>query len=240
MIAAAFIFSAAAADTTTLRVGVSAKAPPMIFKQSGQIVGVEADLAQALGQAMGRKVVFVEEDWEDLIDALCSDRIDIIMSGMSITPARSYRVGFTVPYFRVGQIALARATETYAYSLDLAGQAKRGIGVKPGTTADFLVRQEFPKAKRKYYKTGDDAANALVKKNIDLFISDGPLIWYLASMYENKGLAVTPLLLNQEDLGWAVRRTDTQLLQSANTFLQQANSSGKLRAVFSKWMPGFR
>jgi ABC-type amino acid transport substrate-binding protein len=231
---------AAAADASALRVGVTAKSPPMIFKQAGQTVGVEADLAQALGQALGRRVVFVEEDWESLIDALCANRIDIIMSGMSITPARSYRVSFTIPYLKVGQIALARATETYAYSLDLAGQAKRGIGVKAGTTADFLVRQEFPRAKRKYYKTGDDAATALVKKNIDLFISDGPLIWYLASTYENKGLAVTPLVLNQEDLGWAVQRNDTQLLESANTFLKQANASGQLNRILAKWMPGFR
>jgi polar amino acid transport system substrate-binding protein len=81
---------AASSDPTVLRVGVSPKSPPMIFKQGGQVVGVEADLAGALGQALGRRVVFVEEDWGNLIDALCEERIDIIMSGMSITQARRY------------------------------------------------------------------------------------------------------------------------------------------------------
>ena len=231
---------AASADPTVLRVGVTPKSPPMIFKQGGQIVGVEADLAGALGQALGRRVVFVEEDWENLIDTLCEDRIDIIMSGMSITQARRYRIAFTNPYLQVGQMALTRSGEQYSYLMNLASQAKNGVGVKAGTTAEFLVRQEFPQLKRKYFKSGEDAAAALVKKKIDLFISDVPQIWYLAGLYEAKGLAVMPTVLSQDVLGWGVRRADTQLLDEANAFLQRAQENGELRRTFSKWMPGFR
>jgi polar amino acid transport system substrate-binding protein len=212
----------------------------MIFKQGEQVVGGEVDMAGALGRALDRRVVFVEEPWENLIDALCGDRIDIIMSGMSITPARRYRIAFTNPYLKVGQMALVRGGEKYTYVLNLASQAQNGVGVKAGTTADFLVRQEFPNLKRKYYETGDEAAAALAKKKIDLFISDAPIIWYLAGLHEQEGLTVLPLVLSQEELGWGVRRTDTQLLDSANAFLRQAQESGELNRTFSKWMPGFR
>ena len=202
-------------------------------------MGVEADLAAALGKALDRQVVFVEEDRENLIDALCDGRIDIIMSSMSITPARRYRIAFTSPYLKVGQMALARAGEQYAYLFNLGAESKRGVGVKAGTTADFLVRQEFPRMKRKYYSDGTEAAEALVKKKIDMFISDGPLVWYLAGLYENKGLTVTPLVLSQEELGWGVRRTDTQLLDAGNTFLRKAQESGELNRTLGKWLPGF-
>jgi len=228
------------ADPKVLRVGVCAKLPPMVFKQDGQIVGAEADLAEALGRALNRRIVFVEEEWEDLIDALCENRIDIIMSAMSITHARRYRVDFTNPYLRVGQMALTRSGEQYSYLLNLSSQAEHGVGVKRGTTADFLVRQEFPHLKRKYYKSGEDAAKALVKKKIDLFISDSPMVWHLAGLYESEGLTVMPLVLTQEELAWGVRRTDTQLLESANSFLQKAQQTGELNRTFSKWMPGFR
>ncbi len=231
---------ARAADSTVLRVGVSANSPPMIFKQGDRIVGVEADLAEALGRDLGRKVLFVEEKWENLIDALNEDRIDIIMSNMSITPARRYRVAFTTSYLKVGQMALSRSGERYNYLLNLADQTKHGIGVKPGTTADFLVGQEFPRVKKKYYKSGEAGADALVKNKIDLFVSDAPIIWYLASLYETKGLGVMPLVLSQEELGWGVKRSDMQLLSSANAYLQKAQASGELNRILSTWMPGFR
>ncbi len=229
-----------AADPTLLRVGVSAVSAPMVFKQGSRIVGVEADLAQALGRELGRQIVFVEERWENLIDALCENRVDIIMSSMSITPARRYRVAFTNPYLRVGQIALSRDSEKYSYVLNLSAQARNGVGVKPGTTADFLLRQEFPQVNRKYYKTGEAAAEALVQKRIDMFISDAPMIWYLAGLYETKGLVVMPVILHQEELGWAVRRDNTELLTAVNRFLEKAQTSGELSRTFSKWMPGFR
>ncbi len=227
-------------EPKALRVGVNPKSPPMIFKEGERVVGVEADLAEALGRELGRRVVFVEEKWENLIDALCEDRIDIIMSSMSVTPARSYRIAFTTPYLRVGQLALTRTGEKYSYVLNLSSQAKHGVGVKSGTTADYLLKQEFPNLKRKYYKSGEDAATALMKKRIDLFVSDAPMIWHLAGLYESKGLSVMPLVLSQEELAWGVRRSDTALLDSANGFLKKANESGELNRTFSKWMPGFR
>jgi ABC-type amino acid transport substrate-binding protein len=210
----------------------------MVFKEGAQVVGVEADLAEALGRELGRRVVFVEERWEDLIDALCAGRIDIIMSSMSITPGRQYQISFTEPYLTVAQIALTRDSEKYSYILSLTTQAKNGVGVKPGTTADYLMRQEFPRLTRKYYKNGEEAAEALLKKKIDLFISDAPMIWHLAGMYEAKGLAVMPVVLRQEQLGWGVRRGDTELLAAANAFLKKARADGLLNRTYSKWMPG--
>jgi polar amino acid transport system substrate-binding protein len=232
--------SAAQADPALLRVGLAPNSPPMVFKTEGRIVGVEAELADELGRQLGRKVVFVEQKWEELIDALCADKIDIIMSSMSITPARSYRIAFSDPYLRVGQMVLVRADEKYKYIANIAVQAKRGVGVKEGTTADFLVRQEFPSAERKYFKDGDQAAAALVRKKIDIFISDAPMIWYLAGQYESKGLTVTPLVLTQEQLGWGLNRANNKLLDDVNGFLKKAQESGELNRVLSRWMPGFK
>jgi polar amino acid transport system substrate-binding protein len=229
--------AAPAPDPTILRVGVTPNAPPMIFKEGG-LVGAEADLAQALGRDLGRKIVFVEEKWENLIDSLCDNRIDIIMSPMTITLARSYRIAFSTPYLQVGQMALTRSGETYNYVLNLASQAKHGVGVKPGTTADLLVRQEMPGVSRKYFADGDAAAEALVKQKVDLFISDSPMIWYLAGHYETKGLTVAPMLLSQEQLAWGVRRSDTELLKQVNSFLAKAQKSGELSRLLGRWMPG--
>jgi polar amino acid transport system substrate-binding protein len=223
-----------------LRVGVTPNLPPMVFKQGKAIVGVEADLAQALGQELKRPVRFVELDWEQLLDALLKDQIDIIMSSMSITRPRQFRVVFSQPYLRIGQMALVQTggkVSSGALSRSLAGQT---VGVRKGTTGDLLVQQEFPRAKRKYYKSDDEGALALSKGKIDLFIDDSTMIWYLAGVYEAKGLEVTPFVFSEEWLAWAMRRADTPLQESVNAFLQKSQTNGELNRILRRWIPRFQ
>jgi len=220
-----------------LRVGVSAVYPPMIFKEGKTITGVEADFAQALGRELGRSVQFVELVWEDLIEALVEGRIDIIMSSMSVTRARETRVLFCGPYLRIGQVALVRAEDKYRFAMLEAALAKRTIGVKQGTTADLLVQQEFPRAKREYYKSADDGAKALMKKRIDMFITDSTVVSYLAGMYESKSLVKAPMVFSDEVLAWAVKRSDDGLRQSVNAYLNKARENGEVNKILQRWIP---
>jgi polar amino acid transport system substrate-binding protein len=220
-----------------LRVGVAPVSPPMIYNQGGKVVGVEADLAQALGRDLGRPVTFVELAWIDLIDALINDKIDIIMSSMSITRARQYRITFSDPYLRVGQLALVRIDDPRRNTLFGSGLADRTIGLRKGTTGDLLAQQEFPRAKRKYFNSDDEGALALSKGKIDLFIDDSSMIWYLAGTYEAKGLTVVPVKLSEELLGWGMRRADTSLQESVNAFLKKAKASGELNRALHQWIP---
>jgi polar amino acid transport system substrate-binding protein len=243
LLAAPFVTPAAdpaASPGPVLRVGVAPVSPPMIFKEGKNVVGVEADLAQALGRELGRPIKFVELAWEDLIDALDADKIDIIMSSMSMTRARQFRLAFCDPYLRIGQMGLVRAEESQRLGVIDTALADLTIGVKKATTGDMLVQQEFPRAKRKYFKSGDDAAQALRKGKIDLFINDSPMIWYLAGTYESKGLTVWPVVLSEEALAWGVKRSDAELQKSANAFLKKLKDSGELDQTLRRWMPRFR
>jgi ABC-type amino acid transport substrate-binding protein len=232
-----FAAEIAPAGRPALRVGVSPNSPPMIFKSGKNIAGVEADCALALGRALGREVQFVEVPWPDLIDALNEGRIDIIMSSMSMTRPRLFRVAFSDPYLRVGQMALVRADEKYLIGPFAASLNKRTVGVKKGTTGDLLMQQEFPTVKRKFYTSGEDAAKALKKGKIDLFINDSTMIWYLGGIYESEGLVVSPQALTEEVLAWAVNRSDVELLASVNGFLKNARASGELDRVLHRWIP---
>ena len=91
-----------------LLVGVTPDAPPLIYTQGDRVVGLEAELARALAKTMGKSVRFVKLEWSDLIPALLENRIDIIMSGMSMTEMRLVRIAFSTPYLRAGQMALVR------------------------------------------------------------------------------------------------------------------------------------
>jgi len=218
-----------------LRVGVSPVFPPMVFKQNKEVAGVEADLARALGESLGRKVTFVELPWEDQIEALRAGRTDIIMSSMSITTPRQVVLDFSKPYFIVAQMTLVRAEDQGRYALGYPINPPGKVGVLKATTGEFLVQRKFPKASRKVFSSGEEAAQALMKKKIDLFISDSSLVWYLAGMHSADGLAAVPLALSEEPLAWGIRKGDEKLLASANEFIDKASADGTMKRIFRRW-----
>jgi ABC-type amino acid transport substrate-binding protein len=231
---------AAAADPEPLRVGVTPVFPPMIYREGGKIVGVEADFAAALGRELSRPVKFVEVKWDDQFTALANNRTDIIMSSLSITRPRQFRAAFSKPYVAVSQLALIRRTDSRRYGIGFPARPEGVIGAKKGTTGDFLVQQEFPQSKRKYFDTGEQAARALVKKQIDLFICDSPTIWWLEGNFEEQGLAVVNVALSEEPLAWAVRKSDTALLAAVDAALEKMQKSGESVAIIKRWVPHFK
>ena len=229
-----------AAEAVPLRVGVTPAFPPMIFKEGGKITGVEADFAKALGQELGRPIKFVEVDWENHFTALTENRTDIIMSAMSITRPRQFRAAFAKPYLGIGQMALVRREDAHKYALGFPTRPEGYVGVRKGTTGDFLVQQEFVHAKRKNYTSAEQAAKALAKKQINLFISDSPTIWWLEGMNEEAGLVAVPIQMSQEPLAWAVRKSDTELLESVNRTLEKLHASGEDAKILRRWIPNFK
>jgi len=232
--------SGPATESAPLRVGVTASFPPMIYKEGGQLVGVEADLAKALGEELGRPVKLVEVNWEDQFTALTEGRTDIIMSGVSITRARQLRVAFAKPYLAAGQTVLVRREDANQYLLGFPSLPKGTIGVLKATTGDFLVQQDFARSKRKEFKSPEEAAKALAKKKIDLFICDVPIIWWLAGMNEAEGLVALKILLSEEQLAWAVRKSDPELLESVNRALEKLQKEGRTAAIVRRWIPLYK
>ena len=218
-----------------LRVGVSPVFPPMIFKQGKELKGVEVELARQLGTRLGREIVFVELPWKDQIEALNDGRTDIIMSSMSVTPARRYVVNFSKPYFLTGQMALVRRENKNEYALGFPYKLNGNVGVLKATTGEFLVQRDFPKSPIKSFTDSDDAARALIKKKINLFITDSTLVWHLAGTYANEGLTAVPIPLSEETLAWAVRKHDDALLASVNEFVIKGNQDGTFLKVFRRW-----
>ena len=220
-----------------LRVGVTSTYPPIIFRQGGQIAGVEADLARLLGARLARPVFFTEVAWEQQIDALMAGRTDIIMSGMSVTEARRFRIAFTEPYLEGGLMAAIRRDDARQYgSREALLQTSAIVGVIEGTTGDVFVQQNLRNARRVTLSLASDGALALRRRTIDVFVHDGPSIAWLVSANE-ADIAGIWQPLNREDLAWGVRRDDPQLLAQINEILVAWKRDGTLNDVLVRWLP---
>ena len=226
------------ADVNVLRVGVSTNAPPMVFIQNQAIVGLEPDLAKAFAASINRRTRFVVLDWKDQIQALLENRIDIIMSGMSVTPLRQVRIAFSNSYFRSGQMALIRDRDRHRFTKGYysIGSATN-IGVVKGTTGEFFARKRFYNANIKPYETARQGVADLLIHRINVLIHDAPIILVLASENETNGLTPIFSLLTEEYLAWGLRKNDTDLLNSANRFIANAQKDGRLKKLINQWIP---
>jgi len=221
-----------------LLVGITPNYPPVIFKRNDGIVGVEADLARRLADELDRTVRFVELSWEDQISALLDGRIDIIMSGMSVTMARKVRINFSDHYLTSGLVAMMHAEDVREYStINDIKQGLLQIGVVEGTTSDEFVRKNFPAAVRiASFKNASDAVMPLKNRSIDIFVHDAPSIIWLVSENEADLTALWEPL-NMEYLAWGVRKDDQELLIKINSILDKWKKDGTLNSILLRWLP---
>jgi len=231
--------SSVAPSQNVLRVGVSTNAPPIAYKSGSKLQGLEIDLAAQFGKFLNKEVRYVELAWDNQIPSLEEEKIDVIMSGMTITPKRAYRVAFSEPYMRSGQILLVRMEDAQLYSggiYSLMG-VKPSIGTIEGTTGDLLISKTISRPNLTRFKRSKDAVKALTDKKIDVVVHDAPIICHYAAI--NKGTKITPILqmANEEYLGWAVNKNNTQLLQQLNSFLATKKKDGGLAATIKRWIP---
>ena len=88
-------------ESGELRVGLSGEQPPLnMTARNGEIIGLEVALVRVLAQSMGVEAVLVKRPFGQLLDALDAGDVDIVMSGMTITPERSSRVAMVGPHVR--------------------------------------------------------------------------------------------------------------------------------------------
>ncbi len=223
----------------TLRIGISANAPPFAFRQGGEITGLEPALALKLGEYLDMPIQFVEVPWDQQIEFLNQGKTDIIMSGMTITNTRSSVVDFSTPYMRSGQILLVRMEDRLRFSTGVESLLNTSyrIGTVADTISDYFVTTAINGANEVVFKTSQKAVEALIKNDIDAFIYDAPIVCYYAARHQNDKLIPILTMATEEYIGWAVKKSDNELLASVNAFLESYQNKGQLQNEIKYWIP---
>ncbi len=239
LLAAAAATAEPAATPAPLRVGMAPNYPPLAFKEDGQMAGIEVDFAKRLGTALGRPVEIVETEWEELGPALAAKRIDLVMSGTSITERRKAHVNFTAPYLAVGQMAIIRV-EDYAELHDPAAmdRPQSRVGFVSRTTGESWAREHLKKAKLHGYGNTDEGVAALENDQIDYFIQDAPAVWRVTGGFKTSNPKLRGLYrpLTDEELAWAVPKDNPELLAQLNAVLEQWRRDGTIEDVLDDWI----
>ncbi len=222
-----------------LVVGLTGQQPPMnATTKQGELIGLDVDLARAMADALGVELEFRTLAFADLLPALVSGRIDVVVSGMTATAARNRQVAFVGPYFVSGKGLLAQA-ERYA-----ALKSGEGLNAPTVTVAALkystslaFAEELMPKAQLIPTDSYDEAIKLILAGKVDVLVADYPYCALTSFRYQDKGLAAGQSPLTYEPLGIALQE-DTLLINWMQNFLVTLEGSGELKKMHQKWMSG--
>lgn len=224
-------------DRGVLRVGMEPGYMPFeMTNQKGEIIGFDVDMAKRIAKAMGVKLELVSTAWDGIIPALLTNKFDMIMSGMTVTPQRNLKIAFADPYIVVGQSILVKkeyAGEVKSYK-DL-NNPKFKLGSKLGTTGEQATKRMISKAKYISFETEQEGVMDLVNGKIDAFVYDLPYM-AIANAQKSEGkLIFLDQPFTYEPLGWAIRHGNADFLNWLNNYLAQMKNDGTYDKIYEKW-----
>ena len=204
-------------------IGIDADYPPFTFRDSaGNLTGFDIDSARWIAEHNGFDVEFVAVPWDTIIPALQSGDIDMIYSGMTITPQRLQEVDFTIPYYTVNTSIAVRSGSSFTLQDLYAGRLR--LGTQSGAAdvtwvENNLVKTgKMPAANLILYPDLPTLTEALVRGDIDASLADGPSQKRLIA---GKPLVIMGEIPTEDQYAIAIRKTDPELLATMNDGLRQ-------------------
>lgn len=223
--------------TGELVLGTPGDFPPFsVTSDQGDLIGFDIALARELAKSMGVNLRIERLPFGELIPSLKAGRVDMIMSGLSITPRRNLEIAFIGPYGNSGQAFIGRKdiVESLREPLDLNRDGLK-IAVLQGTTAEKTARRVLPHTEMTYTKSLDQALILLLNGEIDGLISDYPYCKVAEFRYRDRGLVLFDKILTFEQLGIGVAGDDVLFINLLTNYLNLLVGSGALKAMQEFW-----
>ena len=165
-----------------LHMATNASFEPYEYQEGGKVVGIDAEIAQAICDKLGYKLVIDDMEFDAIITAVTSGKADFGMAGMTVTDERKKSVDFTDPYTNAIQAIIVNESDSKVSSKkDLEGAT---VGVQLGTTGDVYVT-DVKDAKVERFSKGADAVLAITQNKGDAVVFDNEPATTLVE--QNKG-----------------------------------------------------
>ena len=219
-----------------LKVGMSTFVPWAMKDKKGELIGFEIDVAKKLAKDMGVKIEFVPTKWAGIIPALLTGKFDVIIGGMGITPARSLKVNFTIPYEYSGMSIVAHKKLAKGFN-KLEDFNKSGITIasRLGSTAAEAAKKYLPKANHRMFDDEAQAYQELLNGKAYAVVGSAPTPAFHAIKNPEKLFMPLKETFTKEAIGFAVRKGDFDTLNYLNSWILVNHSNRWLKETQHYW-----
>jgi polar amino acid transport system substrate-binding protein len=241
-----FAFSGEVIDRIQKRgsiiIGTSGNQPPLtMVDRNGRLIGLDMDLARIVAAAMDVEPSIKKMDFGDLIPALEAGQIDMIISGMTITPERNLRVAYVGPYFVTGKGILTKSKNAERMqNVTSLNNPDVTIAVLRNSTSEAFIRRFITEAKVLAPNSLDIAVQALIRGDADVVFADYHSCAVFAMQYKNEGLVAGLGNFTYDPLGIAVPASDPLFINWLENFLFSMQGSGDLGELGKRWFQDSR
>ena len=238
---AASVAQAQAPEWKKLRIGVEGAYPPFSeIGPDGKLKGFEIELVLAYCAQMQAQCTLVQQEFDGLIPALQSRKVDAIFASVAITEERLKVVAFTKPYYNTPARLVAKAGVPLEPTP--AGLKGKKIGVQRGTTHEAYAAKTYTQSEIVRYSSQDQVFLDLKSGRIDATLMDSPAGDFgFLKKPEGKGFAFSgPAILDDKifgvGTGVGMRKPDEATLgKKFNAAIDAVRANGTFKKLADKY-----
>ena len=230
------LFSCAKREKPVLRVGTGPEYPPYSYLNGGVLEGIDVDIAQRIAEKMKVEIKITPMSFDSLFSSLASDKIDMVISSITITPERQQRFDFSPPYAVTNQVLIAKNDSSIKID-SFEDLGKYTIGSLAAATgykylAENLVNRDLmPKANLKQYPTTSESLTELLEGNVDFVSID----YSAAKGYEKlKPIKIVYTIQTNEAYGIAMQK-GRSINETISKSLKELISSGEVKRIIQSY-----
>ncbi|MCP3943965.1 MAG: amino acid ABC transporter substrate-binding protein [Desulfobacteraceae bacterium] len=216
--------------------GIDANFPPFAYiDKTGNPSGFDVDAMNWIAKQMGYEVENKAFDWDGIVTNLLTNKIDIVASGMSITPDRLKMVAFTDPYWTVQHVMVVKKKSDLVLANLMNGN--KVIGVQQGTPEAKWLKDEARKngwnMELRYYNSSPQAIEDILNGRIAaVAMNDAPA----KDAAGKKAVKVLGTFgMPPENFGYALRKENTKLMADINEGLKRLMASPYWQELIKKY-----
>ena len=231
-----------AADKTAsdkLIMGTNAAFPPFEFTTTNNPLvdtfdGIDVAISKKIADENGKQLEIVDQEFDGLIAAVSTGKVDMAVAGMTVTDERKQSVDFSDTYYTATQVMVVAPDNT---SIQTASDlADKKVGVVLGYTGDNIVTDDLklPESNIQRANRGLDIIQDVKNGKLDAVVLDS---YTGKALAEKNGLKAIedPEAFEAEEYAIAVKKGNTELLEQINKTLKEMKESGEIEQIAEKY-----